>query len=164
MILRRYSSPVGSIILMVAGGKLVYCNWEDKECEDKFTCLKRRFEKVKGASDKRIITSAKKQLDEYFKGERKAFNLPISFNDTLFRMQIWENLKGIPYGKTITYKELASTSGNAKAVRAAANACGANPLAIIIPCHRIVGSNGNGGYTGGNDKKIFLLNLESLER
>jgi len=105
------------------------------------------------------------QLSEYFKGERKLFNLPLDIEGTEFQKRVWKELEKIPYGETITYKELAVRLGDEKVIRAAASANGANPLSIIIPCHRVIGSDGSLiGYGGGLQVKEKLLVLEgSLE-
>ena len=100
-------------------------------------------------------------LDSYLKGELRSFSLPYELYGTPFQISVWKEMAKIPYGETITYGELAERIGKPKASRAVANACGANPLSIIIPCHRVVAAGGKlGGYTGGLDKKIYLLNLE----
>lgn len=109
-----------------------------------------------------IISEAIREIKEYLAGLRKEFNVPIRPQGTLFRMKVWEELQRIPYGETVTYGELARRIGNPNATRAVANACGANPLPILIPCHRVVASGGKtGGYTGGLDIKLTLLELEN---
>lgn len=109
-----------------------------------------------------IIEKTKLQLKEYTEGKRRDFDLPIRPEGTEFRIKVWEELRRIPYGETITYGELARRVGNPKAYRAVANACGANPIPIIIPCHRVVASRGKtGGYTGGLDIKLTLLGIEN---
>ncbi len=101
------------------------------------------------------------QLSEYFKGERREFDLPSDIEGTDFQKRVWKELEKIPYGKTITYKDLAIRLGDEKVIRAAASANGANPLSIIIPCHRVVGSDGSLiGYGGGLEIKEKLLALE----
>lgn len=103
-----------------------------------------------------------KQLDEYFLGQRVNFDLRLAPEGTLFQKQVWEEMQKIPYGETATYAEIAKRIGRPEAWRAVANACGANPIVIVIPCHRVVGSHGRlGGYTGGTDRKLWLLELES---
>lgn len=102
-----------------------------------------------------------KQLREYFEHKRKVFDLPMEIIGTDFQKRVWKELLKIPYGETISYKELAIKLGNLKTIRAAARANGANPLPIIIPCHRVIGSNGKlVGYGGGLDVKEKLLELE----
>lgn len=104
----------------------------------------------------------KKQLDEYCNGKRKYFDLPINPQGTDFQKSVWSVLKTIPYGETITYKEIAEKIGNEKASRAVGAAIGKNPLHIIIPCHRVIGSNGTLiGYAGGLIKKKWLLYIEA---
>ena len=108
-----------------------------------------------------LIENCINQLNEYFEGKRHEFSLPLHLVGTDFQMKVWNALKTIPYGETISYKEEAKRAGNVKAIRAVAQANGANPIPIIIPCHRVINNNGDlGGYSSGIDKKKFLLNLE----
>lgn len=102
------------------------------------------------------------QLQEYFEGTRKEFNLKLNLIGTEFQKKIWTLLLKIPFGKTISYLELSKRYGNVKAIRAVANAIGKNPLWIIIPCHRIIGSDGSlTGYAGGLLRKEWLINHEN---
>ena len=102
-----------------------------------------------------------KQLEEYFERKRKVFDLPLEIIGTDFQKRVWKELLIIPYGETISYKDLALRLGNIKTIRAAARANGANPLPIIIPCHRVIGTDGKlVGYGGGLDVKEKLLQLE----
>lgn len=108
-----------------------------------------------------LLKKAKKQLKEYFAGKRKEFDLPLAPSGTPFQMKCWEGLRAIPYGETRTYKDIASYAGNPKAVRAAGGANHNNPISIIVPCHRVVGSTGSlTGFGGGLEAKAYLLNLE----
>ena len=101
------------------------------------------------------------QLEEYFEGKRKKFDLKIVLEGTDFQLQVWRSLQTIDYGKTISYKEQAIKINNPKSYRAVGTTNGKNPIPIILPCHRVIGSNGNlTGYGGGLDKKIFLLKHE----
>lgn len=101
------------------------------------------------------------QLNEYFEGKRKEFDLPIKPEGTAFQKKVWRQIANIPYGKTRTYKQIAAAIGNEKAVRAVGSACKNNPIPLIIPCHRVVGAKRKlTGYNGGIERKIFLLNLE----
>lgn len=111
--------------------------------------------------ENKIIRQTIKQLDEYFRGKRKKFELPLNPKGTEFQKKVWLQLMKIPYGKTATYKDIATLIGNTNASRAVGNANNKNPIAIIIPCHRVIGSNNKlTGYAGGLDKKEKLLNLE----
>lgn len=102
------------------------------------------------------------QLNEYFEGSRKQFDLKLNPNGTDFQKKIWNLLESIPYGKTTSYLELSKLHGDVKAIRAVANANGKNPLWIIIPCHRVIGSDGSlTGYAGGLHRKKWLLEHES---
>jgi len=102
------------------------------------------------------------QLIEYFEGSRKHFNLKLNANGTEFQKKVWKQLEQIPYGKTMSYLELSKQLGDVKAIRAVANANGKNPLWIIVPCHRVIGSDGSlTGYAGGLYRKQWLLEHES---
>jgi len=108
-----------------------------------------------------ILEETRKQLDEYFNMERKIFDIPLILVGTDFQKNVWKALQKVPYGTTATYLELAQNIGNEKAVRAVASANGANSIGLIIPCHRIIGSNGElTGYGGGLALKKKLLKLE----
>jgi len=108
-----------------------------------------------------LLARARRQLEEYFAGRRKNFDLPLRPAGTPFRLRVWRALLNIGYGETCSYGELAKAVGNGKASRAVGGANHANPIVIIIPCHRVIGANGTlTGYGGGLDKKTFLLELE----
>ena len=108
-----------------------------------------------------IIKKAILELDEYFSGERKTFDVNLNPQGTEFQRKVWEKLREIPYGKTFSYKELAEMTGNIKASRAVGMANNKNPVPIFIPCHRVIGSNGNlVGYAGGLELKRELINME----
>lgn len=108
-----------------------------------------------------LLKEAKAQLDAYFAGRLKAFELPLAPAGTEFQMKVWNALCTIPYGETITYGQLAGRLGNANASRAVGMANSRNPLPVFIPCHRVVGTGGKlTGYTGGLDIKVKLLQLE----
>jgi len=109
-----------------------------------------------------LLDRAVRQLDEYFAGERMAFDLPVDVEGSPFQRTVWEGLARIPYGETISYGELARRIGNARAVRAVGLANGRNPVSIVVPCHRVIGADGSmTGYGGGVDRKVFLLALEA---
>lgn len=102
------------------------------------------------------------EIEEYLAGDRKTFTVPVEFYGTEFQVKVWNELLKIPYGKTKTYKEIAKSLGNEKACRAVGGANNKNPIPIIVPCHRIIGSdNSLGGYKGGLDIKKALLEIES---
>lgn len=108
-----------------------------------------------------ILEHAKKQLTEYFEGRRQVFDLPLLVEGTPFQNAVWNQLRKIPYGQTVTYSMIAQEIGQERAVRAVGTANGKNPLSIIVPCHRVVPmSGGIGGYAGGSKSKARLLELE----
>jgi len=105
----------------------------------------------------------KRQLESYFSGNLRDFNIPTHVEGTDFQQRVWKELLKIPYGQAISYLELARRLGDEKCIRAAARANGANPISILIPCHRVIGSDGSlVGYGGGLDMKEFLLRLEGV--
>ena len=111
--------------------------------------------------DSAVFTEVVDQLKSYFAGERKAFDLPLVLEGTDFQKKVWTALQDIPYGETVSYKALAQRVGSPKAVRAVGAANGANPIPIIIPCHRVIGADGRlTGYGGGMERKQWLLALE----
>lgn len=159
----RFTSPVGDMILGSYGDKLCLCDWDiekRRETIDSRIChhFNSKFEEE--ASE--IICNTINELNEYFAGQRQLFSIPVIFSGTEFQCRVWSELMKIPYGTTITYAQLARRIGNPKAVRAVASANANNPISIIAPCHRVIGSNGNlTGYAGGLQAKQALLALES---
>ena len=113
----------------------------------------------------KILARAVRQLEEYFGGKRKKFNLPFDVEGTAFQKKVWKELSKIPYAETNSYKDIASRIKNVKAVRAVGTANGMNPLCIIVPCHRVIANDGLlGGYSGGVGIKSKLLKLEQAAR
>ena len=111
-----------------------------------------------------LLSMATIQLDEYFQGKRTTFSLPFKLTGTPFQLAVWKELQNIPYGKTTSYKEIAQKINKPKAYRAVGMANNKNPLPIIIPCHRVIGSNGKLiGYAGGLKLKNYLLELEKSQ-
>jgi len=144
-----YNSPMGTIKLI---------------CSDEFL-QEVHFVKEEGENPKnlsKIVSTCKEQLDEYFAGRLKKFSIPLEFvQGTDFQKKVWEVLQSIPYGQTRSYQDIAIQIGNPKAVRAVGGANNKNPIAIIVPCHRVIGKSGKlVGYAGGVEKKEMLLKLE----
>lgn len=111
-----------------------------------------------------IVRDAQSQLSQYFARRLTTFSLPLAANGTAFQQAVWQALLSIEYGETASYKEIAAALNNPKAVRAVGMANSKNPIAIIVPCHRVIGSNKRlTGYAGGIDKKQYLLNLEGAQ-
>jgi len=160
--IKYFKTPVGELILGSYGNKLCLANWSDKKKSDRTNNrLKKGLnaEFVEGSSE--IIEETIEQLEEYFKGKRQHFDIPLLMVGTGFQKSVWNALLQIPFGKTASYLDLAKNIKNEKAVRAVANANGANAISILIPCHRIIGSDGSlTGYAGGLDAKQKLLELE----
>lgn len=121
-------------------------------------------ENLNSYQENELTKEAKTQLEQYFNSKIKSFNLPLAPQGTPFRQQTWQALQKIPYGETRYYSQQAELMNNKKAVRAVGAANGANPIAIIIPCHRVIGKDGSlTGYAGGLDRKAWLLNFEQKE-
>ncbi|MDP4083294.1 MAG: methylated-DNA--[protein]-cysteine S-methyltransferase [Bacillota bacterium] len=118
-------------------------------------------EAISNFNENPLVKESINQLDQYFKGERKDFSLTLTINGTTFQNQVWQELRKIPFGTTVSYKELAMRIGNEKAVRAVGNANGKNLISIIVPCHRVIGSDKSlTGYAGGLNRKQWLLEHE----
>lgn len=148
-------SPVGKLYL-VADRKRLYAVTFEKNWKD----TKKGFEELEEGENE-ILKNTKKQLSEYFKGRRTKFELPFAISGTPFQNKVWTSLSKIPYGQTRSYKEQATQIKSPKAVRAVGSANGNNPLCIVLPCHRVIGSNGSlTGYGGGLANKRILLELE----
>ena len=169
----RYSSPCGELLLGEFDNKLCLCDWVAEKHHDRVVRrLKRELNAavcrlysgspVRGKSVGRdLLNQADEQLDEYFAGRRREFDVPLLFVGTDFQKRVWNELLRIPYGETLSYGEIARRIGMPTAVRAVANANGANALSIFAPCHRVIGSDGSlTGYGGGMDAKRYLLALE----
>ena len=152
----RYPSPLGNLLLAEEEDAIVYCQWED-------TIDEQMIEKWTEDKEQNsvLLTEACHQLTEYFAQKRKTFTLPLRLKGTPFQQIVWDGLLQSPYGETLSYAELARRIGRNKAARAVGNANHHNPLMIIIPCHRVVASNGEiSGYAGGTARKAWLLEKE----
>lgn len=156
------STPCGRMILGSHEGRLCLCDWAESKRHASNEA--RLMHALRGHLVMRcspVIALAMSQLDEYFLGTRRHFTLPLLPLGTDFQRQAWQCLRTIPYGTTLSYAQEARLMGHNSAVRAVAQANGANALSIVIPCHRVVGSDGRlGGYAGGMQAKEYLLALE----
>ena len=161
---KRYESPCGTLLLGSFDGKLCLCDWQvEKHCDHVDRRLKRMLRAEFEAGTSEIIEKTSKELDEFFAGERREFDIPLLFVGTDFQKAVWNELLKIPYGKTISYAEMARKIGMPKAVRAVANANGANAISILAPCHRVIGSDHSlTGYGGGLPAKRTLLEIEGV--
>lgn len=159
-----YQSPLGTIILASDGKNLTGLWFEGQKYFG--STLHNEVEIIDNLP---IFNETKKWLSLYFKGENPNFELPIQFNDTDFRIRVWNILLSIPYGSTMTYKEIGNlvakqTGKISMSAQAIGGAVGHNPISIIIPCHRVIGTNKSlTGYAGGIDRKIKLLELEAFD-
>lgn len=152
-------SPVGQLKLVVSAKGLVAILWENDS--PRRVQLKDLSEDVNHP----VLLKAEGQLSEYFTGKRKSFSLPLDMRGTPFQNSVWEALLAIPFGETRSYGELAKQLGNPRATRAVGAANGRNPISIVVPCHRVIGSSGKlTGFAGGLDVKARLLELESRDK
>ena len=148
-------SPVGRLTLVASGKGLAGILWENDD--PKRVPLGAMVED----GDHPVLAEARRQLEGYFAGERDRFDVPLDFQGTDFQKRVWAALLTIPFGETRSYGEIAHQLGNAGASRAVGAANGRNPISIIAPCHRVVGSTGKlTGFAGGLEAKAFLLELE----
>jgi methylated-DNA-[protein]-cysteine S-methyltransferase len=152
----RFESPVGPLLLAGDAKALRRVSFESS----KRSATPRPEWKQNRAAFAEVI----RQLQAYFRGELKVFDLPLGMEGTDFQLSVWNALREIPYGETISYAQLAERIGNPKAVRAVGLANGSNPIPIIVPCHRVIGSDGSlTGFGGGLSTKRKLLELENRQ-
>jgi len=157
---------LGELIIGSFEDKLCICDWKYRKMRSE---IDKRIQKELNATyfeeDSNIIQITKIQLNEYLIGEREVFDIPLNLVGTSFQKEVWKELLNVPYGKTETYLGLSKKMKNEKAIRAVASANGANAISIIVPCHRIIGSNGKlVGYAGGLNPKKQLLQIESMNK
>ncbi len=157
-----YHSPCGEIILASIGDELCLCDWNTMPCAERNQLRLRRLLKPDFCEkESETIRQAQTQLDEYFAGKRKVFDLKLRLVGTDFQKNVWSALMEIPCGETRSYMQIAERIGSPKGVRAVAQAIGANGLGIVVPCHRVIGANHSlTGFAGGLEAKRFLLDLE----
>ncbi|MCW9047957.1 MAG: methylated-DNA--[protein]-cysteine S-methyltransferase [Gammaproteobacteria bacterium] len=160
--IQYFKTAYGELILGSHDNHLIMADWRYRKMRDRIdkriqSCLNASY--IEKASD--VLDLTRQQLNDYFNNERRNFDIPLKLIGTEFQKKVWNNLIKINYGKTTSYLELATNISKPQAVRAVANANGANVMSIIIPCHRVIGSNGTlGGYAGGLPTKRKLLDLE----
>ena len=145
-----YDTPVGKLIIGEENGAITRVTW---------TQLPKSYLQ----EETELILECRNQLEEYFAGKRKTFDLPLAPKGTEFQQKVWSALQDIPYGQTVSYGDIAHAVGRPKACRAVGQANHVNPISIIVPCHRVMGADGSlTGYAGGVDKKMALLTLEGV--
>ncbi len=161
--IKSYLLPYGEVILGSFENRLCLCDWiTGKHHKQVKNRLSRNLQAEFKAGNSILIENAVQQLEEYFAKERKVFDVPLLLVGSDFQKRVWQKLYSIPFGTTISYKELSQKIGSPKAVRAVANAVGANSISIFLPCHRVIGSNKSlTGYAGGLAVKQKLLELEN---
>ena len=164
--IQYYYSPCGEIVLASVDDELCLCDWNEMPCAERNKLRLLRYMKAEFKIETSpILELAKKQLNEYFTGNRKIFDIPLHLVGTDFQKKVWNALLDIPYGETRSYKEIAQSIGSPNSVRAVAGAIGANGISIFIPCHRVIGSNHLlTGFAGGLDAKRRLLELEGEQK
>lgn len=185
IVTREYESPCGGLLLGAYGDRLCLCDWQ---VERHRGAVDRRLQRMLGVAmvdggsaategtlaateglteaierESAVLDRAAAQLDEYFAGQRREFDVPLLFVGTDFQKRVWTELLNVPFGTTVSYGEMARRIGMPTAVRAVANANGANSISIFAPCHRVIGSdNSLTGYGGGLEAKRWLLELEGF--
>lgn len=152
---KTIATPLGNMILAASEHAVLALLWDQEELPR----LNLEFAPAGATCD--LLDRSEKQLQEYFRGSRQHFELPLELRGTAFQRKVWAELGKIPFGATWSYRELAERIGNPGAVRAVGTANGRNPVCILVPCHRVVRVSGDlGGYAGGLENKAFLLRLE----
>lgn len=156
MINRSYQSPIGQLTLSAKAGRLLGIHFEGQDDAHHETS-------TPSQSDQQVLDEARWQLDEYFDGTRRRFDVPIALMGTPFQLEVWSILLRIPFGKSVSYRDLARLVGREGGARAVGMANAANPLPIIVPCHRVIGIDGSlTGFAGGVHAKRELLDLECV--
>ena len=152
----------GELMIGSIEDKLCICDWRYRKMRDAVDARLKKYFKADFVEEKsEVIEKTTIQLAEYFNYKRRVFELPLAFAGTDFQQKVWQVLVEVPFGKILSYQQLAENVGNKKAVRAVAGANGANAISIIVPCHRVIGSDGKlTGYAGGLAVKKKLLSLE----
>jgi len=156
LVCKMIDSPVGRLKLVASEKGLVAILWENDNPR------RVRLDGLVENGGHAILLETERQLSEYFAGKRKRFSVALDLRGTPFQENVWHRLLAIPFGQTRSYAQLAAQLGNAKAMRAVGAANGRNPISIIVPCHRVIGSSGKlTGFAGGLDVKARLLDLEA---
>ena len=152
IITKKFVSNLGRVTISEEDGALILCYIGENAPE----------KRMGRAGDTPLLASAQRQIEEYLRGERRAFDLPVRLQDTPFRMRVWQALQEIPWGETRSYGDIARQIGAPRAARAVGMANHANPLMLLVPCHRVIGADGSmGGFAAGCAIKAALLRLES---
>jgi methylated-DNA-[protein]-cysteine S-methyltransferase len=152
---KTIESPIGKLKLVASDKGLVAILWE------KDSPRRVRLDELVADEQHPVLVETARQLGQYFAGKRKTFSIALDMRGTRFQKDVWEALLGIPFGETRSYGQLAKQLGNPRASRAVGAANGRNPVSIIVPCHRVIGSSGKlTGFAGGLDAKAHLLGLE----
>jgi methylated-DNA-[protein]-cysteine S-methyltransferase len=152
---KMMESPVGKLKLVASDKGLVAILWENDRP------ARVRLDEMVANENHPILVETERQLGEYFAGKRKAFSIALDMRGTPFQKDVWKALRAIPFGETRSYGQLAKQLGNPRATRAVGAANGRNPVSIIVPCHRVIGSSGKlTGFAGGLETKAHLLSLE----
>jgi methylated-DNA-[protein]-cysteine S-methyltransferase len=155
---KTYNSRVGELKLIANDTALAAILWENDSPS------RVRVSTEIASNDHPILLETERQLDEYFSGKRKSFSVPLKLVGTEFQKQVWAALLTIPFGEIRTYGQIADQLGNQNAARAVGAATGSNPVSILVPCHRVIGSSGKlTGFAGGLDVKSKLLEIERLQ-
>ena len=156
-----FSTPLGTMYACATDKGICLLEFDNRKN------LELQFKKLSGTilkEESPFFSQLRKELEEYFNKERTDFTVPLDFVGTDFQKRVWTELVKVPHGKTVSYKQLAKNMGDEKAVRAVANANAMNKIAVIVPCHRVIGSDGSlTGYAGGLDRKQHLLALEGAK-
>mgnify|MGYP000877817090 CR=1 FL=1 len=166
IVFKNFSTKYGQLLIGSFDDKLCICDWYYRKMRNNIDQRIQRILKAEyAAGTSNVIENTISQLEEYFRKERKIFDIPLVFAGTEFQKKVWNELIKIPYSQTLTYIQLAETLGDKSAIRAVATANGANAISIIVPCHRIIGKSGElVGYAGGLKAKRDLLELENEDK
>ena len=161
ILLNHIRTPVGDLMTGTSESGVHFLEFMDVNRPGTSVNLKAYKNFIPGDDLHPLYQQLKKELDDYFEGTRKNFSVPLNLTGTQFQRKVWNVLRDIPYGETISYQELSKRIGDEKSIRAVGMANSKNPIAILIPCHRVIGKDGKlTGYSGGLERKRFLISHE----
>lgn len=165
MLQYKFNSKAGDLFLVASETHLLGIFWSADQIKDVKTIHSLKQTVAEESKARRILQQTKDQLQQYFDKSRQDFSLPLKIEGTVFQKKVWNALCEIPYGETVSYKDVAKRIGKEKAVRAVGTANGRNAFSIVIPCHRVIAADSSiGGYAGGLNAKEILLRLEKQSK
>ena len=156
-----FETPIGPLFIATTARGVRVLSFPHDSSHDRLVDALEPERANASAAAEAVMAEAIRQIEAYFAGERRSFDLPLDLRGTEFQRRVWQSIAAIPFGQTSSYAEVAASAGRPNAYRAAGTACGANPVVLVVPCHRVIGTDrGLHGFGGGLDTKVWLLRHE----